>query len=76
MIACALLNVFALSLQVVHGAQITTTTRQTINGIGASGAWWPNDIALFPSEVRQNISQLLLNQTTGELSAIRELPWP
>ncbi|EPT00649.1 hypothetical protein FOMPIDRAFT_6919, partial [Fomitopsis schrenkii] len=44
---------------------ITTTTRQTIHGVGASGAWWVNDLALYPDEVRQNVSELLLNQTTG-----------
>ncbi|EPT00682.1 hypothetical protein FOMPIDRAFT_113961 [Fomitopsis schrenkii] len=48
-----------------YGAEITTTTRQSINGIGASGAWWVNDVALFPAEVRQNISELLLDQTWG-----------
>jgi hypothetical protein len=42
-------------------ATITGTTLQTINGIGASGAWWVNDLALFPAAVRQNMSDLLLS---------------
>lgn len=54
-----------LLLSGVYGVQITTTTRQTIHGVGASGAWWVNDLALYPDEVRQNVSELLLNQTTG-----------
>ncbi|KAI0713099.1 glycoside hydrolase [Fomitopsis betulina] len=45
--------------------QITTTTRQTIHGVGASGAWWVNDLALYPDDVRQNVSNLLLDQTNG-----------
>ena len=48
-----------------NAATITTTNLQTINGIGASGAWWVNDIAKFPSSVQQNVSNLLLNQNTG-----------
>ena len=55
----------SLVLQGIYGLQITTTTRQSINGIGASGAWWVNDVALFPMEVRQNVSELLLNQSHG-----------
>lgn len=53
--------------------QITTTTRQTIHGVGASGAWWVNDLALYPDDVRQNVSNLLLDQTNGELAACLEL---
>ncbi|KAI0079335.1 glycoside hydrolase [Panus rudis PR-1116 ss-1] len=46
-------------------ATLTGTMKQTMNGIGASGGWWPKDISLFPDSVRQNISQLLFNQNTG-----------
>ncbi|KAH9839822.1 O-glycosyl hydrolase family 30-domain-containing protein [Rhodofomes roseus] len=59
------LCVAPLMLSGAYTAQITTTTRESINGIGASGAWWVNDVALFPAEVRQNISELLLNQNSG-----------
>ncbi|TFY62119.1 hypothetical protein EVJ58_g4069 [Rhodofomes roseus] len=58
------LCVAPLMLSGAYTAQITTTTRESINGIGASGAWWVNDVALFPAEVRQNISELLLNQNS------------
>lgn len=67
----ALSCLVALTLLGVHGTsvQITTTTRQTIHGVGASGAWWVNDLALYPDDVRQNVSDLLLDQTNGELTA-------
>lgn len=61
----SLLTLVSLILPGAYGAQVTTTTRQSIHGIGASGAWWVNDVAAFPAEVRQNISELLLNQTWG-----------
>ncbi|KZV63074.1 glycoside hydrolase family 30 protein [Peniophora sp. CONT] len=48
-----------------YAATISTTPLQTVNGFGASGAWWVKDLALFPAEVRQNVSELLLNQTSG-----------
>ena len=50
---------------VAYAATVTNTNLQTINGIGASGAWWVNDLAQFPSSVQQNVSNLLLSQTSG-----------
>ena len=57
----------ALAIVGVQGTnvQIKTTTRQTIHGVGASGAWWVNDLALYPEDIRQNVSSLLLDQTNG-----------
>ncbi|KAH9926870.1 uncharacterized protein B0H18DRAFT_818862, partial [Fomitopsis serialis] len=49
----------------------TSTTRQTIHGVGASGAWWTLDLALFPDDVRQNVSNLLLNQNSLGLTDYR-----
>jgi hypothetical protein len=46
-------------------ATITSTTRQNIHGIGASGAWWTNDLSLFPASVRANVSALLFSADTG-----------
>ena len=69
----SLLTLVSLILPGAYGAQVTTTTRQSIHGIGASGAWWVNDVASFPAEVRQNISELLLNQTWGASAAICNL---
>ena len=59
------LTAVSLYLLGAFGVQITTTTRQTVHGVGVSGAWWVNDLALYPDQVRQNVSDLLLNQTTG-----------
>ncbi|KII92099.1 glycoside hydrolase family 30 protein [Plicaturopsis crispa FD-325 SS-3] len=44
---------------------VQSELRQAVHGFGASGAWWPNDLALFPDDVRANVSQLLFNQTAG-----------
>ncbi|KAI0032076.1 glycoside hydrolase [Vararia minispora EC-137] len=55
----------------VECATITGTTLQTIDGIGASGAWWVNDIANFPASVRQNLSDLLLSPSKLGLSNYR-----
>ena len=60
------LTIISLCLTGALGVQITSTTRQTVHGVGASGAWWVNDLALYPDQVRQNVSDLLLNQTTGK----------
>lgn len=60
------LTVAFLCISGVLGVQITATTRQTVHGIGASGAWWVNDLALYPDQVRQNVSDLLLDQTSGK----------
>lgn len=61
-------NVIALSAlyaSSVYAATISTTTRQTINGIGASGAWWTKDLDLMPQDVRSNVARLLFDQNSG-----------
>ncbi|KAI0036906.1 glycoside hydrolase [Vararia minispora EC-137] len=60
-LACAI----ALTVTAAEGASVATGTQQTVRGIGASGAWWVNDLAHFPDSVRQNVSELLFNPTTG-----------
>jgi hypothetical protein len=47
------------------GATITATTRQAVNGFGASGAWWTKDLWEFPEAVRANVSRLLFDPQTG-----------
>ena len=67
-LGCACFAALAVVLGVQGtNVQITTTTRQTIHGVGASGAWWVNDLALYPEDVRQNVSNLLLDQTNGRV---------
>ncbi|EPQ52705.1 hypothetical protein GLOTRDRAFT_46629 [Gloeophyllum trabeum ATCC 11539] len=52
-------------LGAVSSAVITNTTGQTIQGIGASGAWWPNDLYFFPESSRQEIARLLFDPDIG-----------
>lgn len=60
-----LLALSALCTSAVHAATISTSTRQTINGIGASGAWWAKDLDLMPQDVRANVARLLFDQNNG-----------
>ncbi|KAI0035872.1 glycoside hydrolase [Vararia minispora EC-137] len=60
------LGTVVLLLAWVQAATITSNTMQPVRGIGASGAWWVNDLALFPAEVRQQVSDMLLNQTSDD----------
>jgi hypothetical protein len=55
----------------VLAATLSTTPAQTFDGIGGSGAWWPNDLFNFPDDVRQNISTLLFSQSGLGLSHYR-----
>jgi O-glycosyl hydrolase len=50
---------------------LTTTPLQTIAGFGASGAWWPNDLARFPQPVRENVSDMLFSRRKLGLSMYR-----
>lgn len=70
--ACFVALVVVLGVQGTN-VQITTTTRQTTHGVGASGAWWVNDLALYPEDVRQNVSNLLLDQTNGGVTTVFNL---
>jgi O-glycosyl hydrolase len=40
-------------------AAVRAGPAQTIGGFGASGAWWPNDLARFRPEVREEVAALL-----------------
>ncbi|KAL5513444.1 hypothetical protein ACEPAH_3843 [Sanghuangporus vaninii] len=44
-------------------ASVATEPAQVINGIGASGAWWPNDLIAFPEDVRQQVADLLFDSS-------------
>ena len=52
-------------------ATISSTASQTINGIGASGAWWPLDIHNFPDEVKNNVSDLLFGREALSITSYR-----
>jgi O-glycosyl hydrolase len=50
---------------------IQATAEQTITSFGASGAWWPNDLVLFPESVQANVSELLFSDSGLQLSSYR-----
>jgi O-glycosyl hydrolase len=50
---------------------VSPTTAQTMQGFGASGAWWPNDLVNFPSTVQKKVADLLFSKPGIDLSAYR-----
>ncbi len=57
--------------QVVATAEVSRATAQTMNGFGASGAWWPNDLEKFPAAVQRKVADLLFSRTGIDLSSYR-----
>lgn len=62
--------------RVVSGANLSVVTvnptaRQTIAGFGASGAWWPIDLARFPESVQRDVGEMLFSANGIELSGYR-----
>jgi O-glycosyl hydrolase len=62
--------------QVVSGANlpvvsVSPAARQTIAGFGASGAWWPIDLAHFPESVQRDVGRMLFSPDGIELSGYR-----
>jgi len=62
--------------RVVSGANLRVVTvspapRQTIDGFGASGAWWPIDLEHFPESVRRDVGQMLFSPSGIDLSGYR-----
>ena len=49
----------------------STAPAQTINGFGASGAWWPNDLVHFPDDVKKNVADMLFSEHGIALSGYR-----
>ncbi len=50
---------------------VSPSARQTIQGFGASGAWWPIDLVHFPAGVRQQVADMLFGAGGLELSGYR-----
>lgn len=50
---------------------IDSVPQQTITSFGASGAWWPNDLILFPSAVQSQLGDLLFSEDGLYLSSYR-----
>jgi O-glycosyl hydrolase len=51
--------------------QIDDARAQRIDGFGASGAWWPNDLARFPAEVQDVVGKYLFDPSGIGLSGYR-----
>jgi len=51
--------------------RVSPTAAQTIEGLGASGAWWPNDLVKFPPGVQRDVAQLLFSPKGIALSGYR-----
>lgn len=52
-------------------AEVSPAPAQTIENIGASGAWWVNDLATFAPAVQQRVADLLFGADGLALSAYR-----
>ncbi len=56
------------------GLRVTVDTDdrfQTIRGFGASGAWWPNYVAEFPDEKRDQMLRLLFTDEGADMTIYR-----
>lgn len=42
-----------------------------MNGIGASGAWWPMDLYMYPEQVREEVASLLFSSSGMGLTSYR-----
>lgn len=52
-------------------AEVSDWAAQTITGIGASGAWWPNDLVNFSASAQQQAANLLFSSSGIQLSTYR-----
>ncbi|MFI5593784.1 hypothetical protein ACIA5G_52805 [Amycolatopsis sp. NPDC051758] len=50
-------------------AEVSSTPAPTIQNIGASGAWWVNDLARFAPATQQRVAELLFGPSGIQLSA-------
>jgi O-glycosyl hydrolase len=52
-------------------ARVAAAPAQTIQGFGASGAWWPNDLVKFPTPTQQRVADMLFSPQGIALSGYR-----
>lgn len=52
-------------------AEVSATPAQSVQGFGASGAWWVNDLANFAPAVQQRVGDLLFGSDGLDLSVYR-----
>ena len=50
---------------------VSTAPGQAIVGIGASGAWWPNDLFNYPESVREQVAETLFGASGAGLTSYR-----
>lgn len=50
-------------------AQVSSSPAQSIQNIGASGAWWVNDLVHFSPAIRQQVAQLLFSPSGVQILA-------
>ncbi len=55
----------------VATATVSATAAQRIDGFGASGAWWPIDLAHFPAAVQRSVGGMLFGPRGIALSGYR-----
>jgi O-glycosyl hydrolase len=53
------------SLATTPPAVVDSNVVQTMQGFGAAGAWWPNDLVNFRDAVQQQVANLLFDVNTG-----------
>src|SRR5439155_825588 len=51
--------------------RVAAAPAQTIDGFGASGAWWPNDLVRFPPSVQKHVADMLFSPQGIALSGYR-----
>jgi O-glycosyl hydrolase len=52
-------------------ANVVAAPAQKIEGFGASGAWWPIDLAKFPAKVQQQVADMLFSERGIAMSGYR-----
>src|SRR6266480_6568075 len=52
-------------------AHVDPGAAQRIDGFGASGAWWPNDLVRFPPRVQRHVEDMLFSRRGIALSGYR-----
>ena len=55
----------------VAAATVSPATAQTMDGFGASGAWWPNDLINFPTSAQTQVADMLFSPSGIDLSSYR-----
>ena len=58
--------IVALTAQTPVSISLSSSPSQIVNGIGASGAWWPIDLASFPDSARSQAAKLLFDSSASQ----------